>query len=336
MIAAGTARDMPSTRLRVFLATLIVSAKYLNDSSPKNVHWAHYAGVFNLEEINLMERQLISVLDYDFCFDEQEALTVWAPLMPTMALQLQRNASTRAFAVDKVTRASKLRSQRLPPSPPSEDEFINVKRKMSNIHLSVASASSSMSSIASRNAPSLRSNASSEMGSLIDDNGSSSSSSEWMSSSEDEASDLEPEPEILHNGLKKFVLRPVPAYGYRNPHARTTDRARMPSDASTIMDLSPVARFRRSSAANGKRSNSVSYAQADPESAMAASTTLPSIPLSSSKTSFLSRMWGAATNKDIRGPVEIADSSNTIGGSAFRRLVLSHSRTNVRQGSLDV
>jgi G1/S-specific cyclin PLC1 len=41
---------MHCTRHRVFLAALIVAAKYLNDSSPKNKYWNKYAGLFSLAE----------------------------------------------------------------------------------------------------------------------------------------------------------------------------------------------------------------------------------------------------------------------------------------------
>lgn len=44
------AKGMQSTRHRVFLAALIVAAKYLNDSSPKNKYWNRYAGLFSLAE----------------------------------------------------------------------------------------------------------------------------------------------------------------------------------------------------------------------------------------------------------------------------------------------
>lgn len=55
---------------RIFLATLILSAKYLNDSSPKNKHWANYSNLrqnsgFELMEVNLMEMQLLELLDWD-------------------------------------------------------------------------------------------------------------------------------------------------------------------------------------------------------------------------------------------------------------------------------
>ncbi|WVQ80180.1 hypothetical protein IAT38_002285 [Cryptococcus sp. DSM 104549] len=73
--------SMPCTRHRVFLATLIVSAKYLNDSSPKNKHWHKYAQMFPVSEINLMEKQLLFLLGYDLSIGEQEILDNFEPFL---------------------------------------------------------------------------------------------------------------------------------------------------------------------------------------------------------------------------------------------------------------
>ncbi|ORY79706.1 hypothetical protein BCR35DRAFT_352622 [Leucosporidium creatinivorum] len=75
------AHGMESTRHRVFLASLIITAKYLNDSSPKNKHWRNYAAIFPLQEVGLMERQLLFLLDFDLRTDEAELLEHFKPFL---------------------------------------------------------------------------------------------------------------------------------------------------------------------------------------------------------------------------------------------------------------
>ncbi|KAF9430064.1 hypothetical protein BGZ94_008498 [Podila epigama] len=66
------AKGMHCTCHRVFLATLIVAAKYLNDQSPKNKHWSAHSNVFSVGEVNLMEKQLLSLLDFDLRITETD------------------------------------------------------------------------------------------------------------------------------------------------------------------------------------------------------------------------------------------------------------------------
>jgi len=82
------AKGMQYTCHRIFLTTLILSAKYQNDSSPKNKHWAGYVmGLFMLPEVNLMEKQLLFLLDWDLRIMPEDLYTDVLPYF------LQRHAA---------------------------------------------------------------------------------------------------------------------------------------------------------------------------------------------------------------------------------------------------
>ncbi|KAL1953383.1 hypothetical protein VTO42DRAFT_2954 [Malbranchea cinnamomea] len=90
------AKGMRCTAHRIFLASLILAAKSLNDSSPKNKHWARYTPVkgyegfgFSLPEVNLMERQLLYLLDWDTVVTERDLLEHFEPFLAPIRHRLQ-------------------------------------------------------------------------------------------------------------------------------------------------------------------------------------------------------------------------------------------------------
>lgn len=76
------AQGLRCTTHRIFLACLILAAKYLNDSSPKNKHWAAYTRTklrddlptfgFSTTEVNLMEKQLLKLLNWNLRITEED------------------------------------------------------------------------------------------------------------------------------------------------------------------------------------------------------------------------------------------------------------------------
>ena len=252
----------------MFLATLIVAAKYLNDASPKNRHWAQYARIFPIEEINLMEKQLLYLLDYDLRFDEADVCALFAPFMLS-----KEDASTRALAVHKVTKACRARSQaqhteaQVLPSPAttlcsqSRTASLGVRgivKRLSTTQVQVVNGNDCSLGMRSTlsNASTSSSTSSSDIASLLDDTSSSPPSSRWNSDgsdcSEDENGCPRPMEEDADTTItvmsqhalslskaavsKKypFKLRPIaPACAYKNVQF-TQERTRKVSDTSSI------------------------------------------------------------------------------------------------------
>lgn len=90
------AKGLRCTVHRIFLAALILSAKFLNDSSPKNKHWAEYTHVrgygdfgFSKTEVNLMEKQLLYLLDWDLNLDENDLYTHLDPFLEPYRAEIE-------------------------------------------------------------------------------------------------------------------------------------------------------------------------------------------------------------------------------------------------------
>ncbi|PVF95717.1 hypothetical protein CPB86DRAFT_799454 [Serendipita vermifera] len=90
---------MACTRHRIFLAVLVVTCKYLNDSAPKNKDWAHFSrGLFRTAEITLMERQLLCLLDFDLHVSEEELATRFEPFTTLRRIQAREATGRKADA----------------------------------------------------------------------------------------------------------------------------------------------------------------------------------------------------------------------------------------------
>jgi len=111
------AKGMRCTVHRIFLASLILAAKNLNDSSPKNKHWARYSSVkgyegfgFSITEVNLMEKQLLFLLDWDLRITNEDLFTHFEPFLAPIRLhqeqtELKRQRTAREHEVLSQQRA---------------------------------------------------------------------------------------------------------------------------------------------------------------------------------------------------------------------------------------
>jgi hypothetical protein len=102
------AKGMRCTVHRIFLASLILAANNLNDSSPKNKHWARYTAVkgfegfgFSLPEVNLMERQLLFLLDWDTRVTEEDLLICLEPFLAPIRDRLEAREQAKKAEEDR-------------------------------------------------------------------------------------------------------------------------------------------------------------------------------------------------------------------------------------------
>jgi G1/S-specific cyclin PLC1 len=99
------AKGMKCTTHRIFLAALILAAKNLNDSSPKNKHWARYTAVrgyegfgFSITEVNLMEKQLLFLLDWDLRINPEDLYYHLEPFLAPIRVWQSRQAEKARLA----------------------------------------------------------------------------------------------------------------------------------------------------------------------------------------------------------------------------------------------
>jgi len=303
------------------LATLIIAAKYLNDSCPKNIHWAKYTGYFGVFEITKTEIELLAVLDYDLRFDEAETCYHFAPFMRIKAQE------KRAAAVSLVTKAGLARAQALmPPTPPREkpsqsgslSSVQGLVKRLSSVCLSSATTAcpspaqrhpSASSSIQST--PSFTSD-SSDMSSAAD------SDSEWPLLSDSAIDGRGHGIERQQIPPANFHLRPVPVHAYRRLR-KTSTTASSPPDGEAVerpRPTNPVNSTPSSTASaltirlvNAPEDSALDYESSGPVYGMPSRSvswgsllkndtkglTRTGTIHSRKEGGFLSRMWGAAT-----------------------------------------
>ena len=147
------ARGLRCTAHRIFLAALILAAKYLNDSSPKNKHWATYSHIstelysfgFNRTEVNLMEKQLLFLLEWDLRITEHDLYRELDYFLEPLRQKVveRHNRKMRQREEKRVYRELLAQVNRYPSPMSSRGPSRSRSRQTSPEHLSVTSSGDS-------------------------------------------------------------------------------------------------------------------------------------------------------------------------------------------------
>lgn len=150
----ANAVGMETTRHRIFLSALIVAAKSLNDSSPLNKHWTKYTdGLLTLQEVNLAERELISILNWNVNITQDELIYTLQPFLVGIKSYLLQQQEIESMQRIKYYRLTQQKKMSLLPSPSIFSLGSKSKTSSRNATPVVSSTSlaSSLSSAASSN-----------------------------------------------------------------------------------------------------------------------------------------------------------------------------------------
>lgn len=121
------ARGLRCTTHRIFLAALILAAKYLNDSSPKNKHWANYSNIitesynfgFSRTEVNLMEKQLLFLLEWDLRITQEDLYRDLDDFLEPLRSKIAERHHKKMRHREEKRRQKELYAAARYPSPPS-------------------------------------------------------------------------------------------------------------------------------------------------------------------------------------------------------------------------
>lgn len=149
------AKGMRCTVHRIFLAALILAAKNLNDSSPLNKHWARYTfgdgsdGFgFSVQEVNLMERQLLFLLEWDVRVNEEDLFYHLEPFLSPIRNRIRtQNKENELPALQSSTESLATRLHRQKLEARAEHRLSGGSRKRHPRNLSASSVNNSPLSI---------------------------------------------------------------------------------------------------------------------------------------------------------------------------------------------
>lgn len=142
----ANAIGMETTRHRIFLLSLILSAKSLNDSSPLNKHWQKYTNnLLSLRDINMAEQELIGLLNWNLNIKEADLVISLQPFLSKIKVELQNKSmadSSKKFKFYRLSNTFK-KSAKKSVSPSSSNSISSVSQSSN----SISSASSYNSSL---------------------------------------------------------------------------------------------------------------------------------------------------------------------------------------------